>query len=581
MMIALRRHWPLLLMWLCAATLLIWFSWDRIVSREGWDPDDQLRMVQLRDFLGGQSWFDTTQYRMNAPNGAPMHWSRLVELPLALLVLLFTPLLGSQGAEMLAGTLVPLLCLGGIAALLAGVATKIGGRGVGIVAFWLALIAPALLLQLRPMRIDHHGWQIFCAVLGFATLYWQDVRKAGMVLGAALAIWAHISLEGMPMTAAFFLYLGWQWAMGWEAGRRLFWTLLSFTGLTLALFLATQPAGFGAAQYCDTMSPAHIWAIMGATALLLPACHLTPSSRIVRFAVCGMAGLAALAILLWILPHCTQGAFGDLDPVVRQYWYANVREGLPVWHQDGRTAATFTAPLLVALLGLAAIWHFGSPHQSRGLGVAAYFLIFGTILSALVFRTVSAATAFTIVPAAFCIVAAFHTYRKEPRLWVRLMLVPAVLLLLTSGLMANALYPDKSDKADSDSKQSDANLCASHASIQALAALPPSNIVAPFNLGPAILLTSQHMVLASSHHRNRAGMRDQIDLFRLPPDQAKRIIERRAITYIIACPQDGEMKRYKKHDPSGLWAQIESGRNPQWLDYQGTVGKGLMVWRVR
>jgi hypothetical protein len=369
--------------------------------------------------------------------------------------------------------------------------------------------------------------------------------------------------------------------MGTEDGKRLFWTLLSFTGLTLALFLGTQPAGFTAAQYCDTMSAAHIWAIMGAAALLLPACHFAPASRATRFALCGVAGLAALAILLWILPHCMQGAFGDLDPVVRQYWYDNVREGLPVWQQDGRAAATFMAPLLVAMLGLGVLWRFGGRGKVHGLGTAAYFLIFGSILSALVFRTVSVATVFTIVPAAFCIVAAFHAYRKEPRLWVRLMLVPAVLVLLTSGLMANALYPAKLEKAAAAAEHRDANLCASFASIQTLSALPRSNIVAPFNISPSILLTSKHMVLASSHHRNRAGMRDQIDLFRLPPDHAKRIIDRRAIDYIIACPQDGEMKRYKTQDPSGLWAQIESGRNPDWLEYRGTLGQGLMVWRVR
>jgi hypothetical protein len=152
---------------------------------------------------------------------------------------------------------------------------------------------------------------------------------------------------------------------------------------------------------------------------------------------------------------------------------------------------------------------------------------------------------------------------------------------MMSGLLANVLYPAKSDTAVAVAEQKDANHCASFASVQALSALPPSNIVAPFNISPSILLTSRHMVLASSHHRNRAGMRDQIDLFRLPPDQAKRIIDRRAIDYIIACPQDGEMKRYKKQDPSGLWAQIESGRNPDWLEYRGTMGQGLMVWRVR
>jgi hypothetical protein len=466
--------------------------------------------------------------------------------------------------------------------LLAGVGTKIGGRAVGILAFWLALIAPALLLQLRPMRIDHHGWQIFCAVLGFATLYWQDARKGGIVLGAAMALWAHISLEGMPMTAAFFLYLGWQWAVQRAAGTRLFWTLFSFMGLTLALFMATQAKGLSAAQYCDTISPAHIWAIVAASALLIPSCLYAPASRAVRVAACVVAGIAALAVLLWLAPQCAQGAFADLDPVVRLYWYDNVREGLPVWRQDGRTAATLMAPLLTALLALAALRFFGGTDKMRGLGVAIYFLLFGSILSALVFRTVSVATAFTIVPAAYCLVAAFTAYRTEPLLWARLALVPAVIALLVSGMIANALYPADAEASSKTAIASAAaeERCGSLASLTALNALPPANLVAPLNLSPAVLLVTRHNVLASSHHRNRAGMRDQIDLFRLPPDEAKAIIGRRAIRYIVACPQDGEMKRHAKKDPAGLWAQLAAGKAPDWLEYQGPMGKGLKVWRV-
>ena len=103
----LRTQWPFIAMWLLASVLLVWLSRDTVSTRAGWDPDDQLRLVQLRDFLGGQSWFDTTQYRMNAPDGAPMHWSRLIELPLALVVMAATPVLGSERAEMAAGIIVP------------------------------------------------------------------------------------------------------------------------------------------------------------------------------------------------------------------------------------------------------------------------------------------------------------------------------------------------------------------------------------------------------------------------------------------------------------------------------------------
>src|SRR3974390_1013609 len=53
------------------------------------DSDDALRMAEVRDLLAGQSWFDLTQYRMTPPHGVAMHWSRLIDAPLAGMILLF------------------------------------------------------------------------------------------------------------------------------------------------------------------------------------------------------------------------------------------------------------------------------------------------------------------------------------------------------------------------------------------------------------------------------------------------------------------------------------------------------------
>jgi hypothetical protein len=62
------------------------------------DPDDALRLVELRDWLGGQGWFDVTQYRIDpAHGGVAMHWSRLVDVPLAAVVVALRPLLGGSG----------------------------------------------------------------------------------------------------------------------------------------------------------------------------------------------------------------------------------------------------------------------------------------------------------------------------------------------------------------------------------------------------------------------------------------------------------------------------------------------------
>src|SRR3546814_16004181 len=56
---------------------------------------------------------------MLPPEGADIHWSRLVDLPLAGLILLFKPFLPMFSAEQVAVTLAPLLPLGVIVASLA------------------------------------------------------------------------------------------------------------------------------------------------------------------------------------------------------------------------------------------------------------------------------------------------------------------------------------------------------------------------------------------------------------------------------------------------------------------------------
>ncbi len=585
-MISLRREWPLLALWLFACAIFVALGWDRIVTRAGWDPDDQLRLVQLRDFLGGQSWFDTTQYRMNAPDGAPVHWSRLIELPLALIVVLATPLLGPERAEMAAGIIVPMACLGGVAFLLAHVAGKIAGRPAALATFLLAIIAPALLIQLRPMRIDHHGWQIFCAVLGFATLYWANVRKAGLVLGVALAVWIHISLEGAPMTAAFFLYLGWRWIVNVAEGQRLFWTLCSFVAAGTGLFFGTQLAGLSAQNFCDTVSPAHIWAIFAATLILLPAVYASPFNRYVRAGLTLIAGSAALATLMWLIPQCSAGGFGDLDPVVRKFWYIHVMEGLPVWYQDTDVAITLLPPLAVALASLLIAFRLIDAVHRPKLVPLGFFLIYASILSLLVFRTVAVATAFAVIPIALCLAETIRRYRDEPIFTKRMPLVGIALMLAIPGPIAANVAQAFSNSGKVTPKneamrEAAQEKCETIESIQALSRLPTGNIVAPFDLGPAILLTTKHSVLASSHHRNRQGMRDQIDILRLPPDQAHPIMKRHAIDYLVACPGEAELKNYSFNNPLGLWAQVEKGRTPDWLEYQGTVGKGLKVWRVR
>ena len=50
------------------------------------DTDDAMRLTEVRDFLAGQNWFDLVQHRLNTPYGGLIHWSRLIDLPEAVVV---------------------------------------------------------------------------------------------------------------------------------------------------------------------------------------------------------------------------------------------------------------------------------------------------------------------------------------------------------------------------------------------------------------------------------------------------------------------------------------------------------------
>jgi len=64
----------------------------RDLTDAGGDNDNLLRLVEVRDMLAGQGWFDLHQYWMGLEGGFIMHWSRLVDAPLAAIVLVASAL---------------------------------------------------------------------------------------------------------------------------------------------------------------------------------------------------------------------------------------------------------------------------------------------------------------------------------------------------------------------------------------------------------------------------------------------------------------------------------------------------------
>jgi hypothetical protein len=578
----LRGNLPILLIWLAVCAVLILVTGGQIISGTGWDPDDQLRMVQLRDWLGGQSWFDTIQYRIGEPDSQPMHWPRWIELPLALVFLLLKPLIGAASAETAAMVIVPLVTLGIAMWLVMKITEQLFDPNIAILAAVLTATAVPIVAQIRPMRVDHHGWQIVLALTALWTMYWPAKRRGGIALGAALALWLSISLEGLPISAAFVVLLVWRWVFQTEEGVRLFWTLLSFLIASFIFYCAAQGGFDVAINYCDALSPAHLLACAAGAAVILPAIKLLPANIPLRVVSLVVAGVAALAVFYDLAPRCIGGAFNTMDPIVREYWLVNVLEGLPIWYQNGKTMVTlFGGSIIVGLGSLIYILRVRPRQIDRSkLFVLGYAFLWALVLSLFVQRATAVAAAFALPFMAWAVHQAFVKVRGIKRPLSRILATAAVVFLIMPGPLAIALF----NGVGGEDQKAEANLataaCENDDSLARLNALPRSNILAPFDFGPRILLMTPHNVLATSHHRNDQAMADQIRIFTSAPDVARGLLEAHSIRYIVACDAEAELAVYVKKHPEGLWAQLVKGEKPDWLQSVHIRNNSLIVWRV-
>ena len=131
-------RWPLVLFWLGVAAFMLWDRYGAIRIFALSDTDDNMRIMQVRGLLEGQGWYDLQQHRLAGSN---IHWSRLVDLPIVALKLIFTPLVGGRIAEQIAVAVAPLLPMLAAMSAVAVIARRLTARFAFLVAIVLLVAA--------------------------------------------------------------------------------------------------------------------------------------------------------------------------------------------------------------------------------------------------------------------------------------------------------------------------------------------------------------------------------------------------------------------------------------------------------
>lgn len=538
------------------------------------DPDAMMRLVEVRDFLAGQGWFDLTQYRLDPPGGVLMHWSRLVDLPIAMIILAATPFVGSAGAELFAANVWPVLLVIPFAFALASVAGRFGGEIARLATLLMIFLSPQVKGVFAPGSLDHHNVQavlLACVLMGLVRA--DQARRWPVAAGAAASASLAIGMETLPAILLAILGLAVAWTIDADRWRR---GLMLFAGAlivgTLLSAVVTIPPSHWLVPACDALSFAYLTpVVIGGVAVIAAAVLLHGHGDGVPGLLMRGGALVAVASLLVtvaavLFPACLAGPYGGIDPAIRPIWLDHVAEAQgflsTIENRPGLALPAYFAPFAALVLGVLALRRMSAADRPAFvivLSILGGSVLLGAVqLRALVGAQVVASAAVGVVVAlAVKATAGRDDTRSIAQRWSWLVAVPA---LWTLAVMAADRLSGRPDaEAANVATMTDCRTFFG----DVFGARAPGLVVATSNFGAFLLKATPHAVLAAPYHRGAHGILAVDAVFTgADPEGAFRAT---GATYLAACIGDPELNQMAERAPDGLAARLIEGVRPTWL----------------
>lgn len=498
----LRSRW----LWCLAAVALVCLrdllsDPSRLLTSLG-DSDDATRLYEVRRLLSGTSWFDMTLPRLGGATPLISHWSRLIDLPMAMIWTTFGMVMAPSEAELALRIVWPMLVLGVFLRLLIREAEWQAGASVAWIVLFLAVTCSTGLAQLRPGRVDHYNVMILGTVAGLLVLLRARLEPrqqylAGALIGIALAVGYEPLAIVMPAlgAAALFATIDIRWLTGVR-------NMAIALGATLAVvFFVTVAPSQWMVSHCDALSLNMVLLVgLGASGLVINDRYGRSCAVAYRIALLVAAGATGSAAYGAMDTRCFGGPFGQVDPAIKPIWLDSLDEMWSVFKLLALSPTSAVSILLLVAVGLAAAilrWDRRRTPESAALlalllialppslwmmkltPYAGWIAVFSLALAIADLRAIGNASVLTV------------------QLCGALFLNQTALQMLTAPLLAVARVPN----ASASEITPDDTKCHTTASISALATLPKGRFVGAIDFGPYIVALTQHEALAAPYHR--------------------------------------------------------------------------------
>ncbi len=565
--------------------LRAWFTTGQGLSAFLGDMDDATRLVEVREFMAGAPWFDTTTMTMGGAHGMLSHWSRFIDLPIAAIIATAELFMPAASAELVARVLWPMIVLAPLVWVLLRTSTTAAGEQAGRIALALAILCPLGLYQFDVGRIDHHNAMI-AATVSAALLMWAYPaslpawRLAGALCGGALIV----GYEALAPVAALAVFAAlWGLIDRGQATVARDFTAALMLSISIGFLLAIPPSRWMDVR-CDAISLNMVALSVFAGAGLLSALLLKRTmSLAARFAIAATGAAIGIAVYGGLEPKCLAGPMGQLPAELKPIWLDYVAETRSI-------LADLVHGKIEQSLGLIAFFALGIAAQ------AARFKTTRTSADAFLLAAVSAYTVFACWQYKYLSYASFLALapvacwigglRGTAQIGKPAIQAMAAILLSQASLIGASGMLQRAFAAPavlSEGVRAGAEACETNAAVRDLANLPPGLIAARIDLGAYIVALTPHRVLSAPYHRIADAILANHHIFAArTAAEAAALLAREKVDYVVTCKglDDGFVAETEWQGT--LRADLVAGKPPAFLVPVALANPATLfsVWRV-
>ena len=586
------------------------------------DPDDFLRLHQIRNWMDGQGWFDVSVPRMDPAFGGDMHWSRLVDMPIAALINVISFFTSQTMAERLTAIIWPTLLLVCLVLVMTAICRKVVPQGNKLVTLLFIVMCLPAMVEFAPGRIDHHNVQILLFSLALLGLVNRDTGWGHYLIGATIAGSIAVGIDTFLLLIVLLGFVALDWALGRDQrADGLFKTGIALVSTVLLLFVLSVPPQNWLAVRPDSISIFYVTLLVligGGFALLYLANPLLPRSSAGTDVVLRLgAGLAVASIIVTVMfsnfPDIFGGGLVGLSQDLQERWLSNIIEAKSLAAtlaiMPGHWISTVAYCLVLAGAGAYVLRttsqgksHLITIYAMMMLSIAATLFQFRLMRTGII-ASIPVCVAFFYVCQQRLLDGHQRSQGKSKSLRIAIFVGLTTLLLAPFWLALSLAIPDPrnsslaqaqiaatagkptprvesaSPSAAGWRKQSIYPVCNKASQYKTLANLPAGLVMADLDSGPQVLVFTGHSIHAGNYHRNGRAILQVMDFFQTNLANAKRQARGLRVDYVAFCDPGTPVPQGKGHDGK-LGAHILKNTPPRWLKRISPLEERMIVLKV-